>query len=326
MGSPSRTIGFWLTVGAALPGLAAAACFGPGYDPGLGPLSFRSQGPGQVLRLTPIPRAPEVLGPGEREFRAVTAVSSVYARERLFHIDMHLADTRVALAAGLGSCWDLELGLDERAIVNAHLDDISLGFHGLFGFDNAGHDEAERNTTDVDFPAYDVHLGEGDRGPFSRSLEVTLTRLLGARTPHAPAIAASLTVREELLEESAGTDLGLGLSLGQALGRNLLYLDFSYIWFGSKRYLGIPLEAQQFAAMTAFEWRRGEDFSWLAQYLYTEGVMKNLGDLDEPAHEIHLGAKWRWRVITAEAALIENIITYNNSPDFGLAFGIKAPF
>jgi hypothetical protein len=54
--------------------------------------------------------------------------------------------------------------------------------------------------------------------------------------------------------------------------------------------------------------------------------MKNLGALDEPAHEIHLGAKWRGGRVTAEAALIENIITYNNSPDFGFAFGLKVPF
>jgi hypothetical protein len=305
---------------------AAGNCPGPGYAPGLGPLSFRSQGPGQVLRLTPIPRAPEVLAAGQREFRANAALSSVYARDARFYIDMHLADTRAAVATGLGNCWDLELAVDQRAIVNAYLDDITLTFHRLFQFENSGHDDAPRNTTDVRFPEYGVHLDEGDRGAFSRSVEVTLNHLLRPRTPHWPATAVSLIVRHETLEKDGGTDLGAGVSLGQKVGDNRVYADLTYIWFGSNRYLGIPLEKQQFAGMLAYEWRRGEGFSWLAQYLYTDGVMKNVGALDEPAHEVHLGAKWGIGRFTAEAALIENIITYNNSPDFGFAFGLKAPF
>jgi hypothetical protein len=275
-----------------------------------------------------MPRAPEVLPAGAHEFRAGSAVSSIYATDSDYHINMNLADTRVGLAVGLGQCWDVELALAERSIVQAHLDQLTFAFHRAFGYSDSGHQQ-EAGHINVDIPEYGVHLDDGDMGPFSRSAELTLTRLLWARSARAPAAAVSFMARRELLEQRGDapeTDVGVGLSLGQTAGRDRVYGDLTYIWFGANRYLGIPLEAHQLAAALVYEWPRSDDFSWLAQYLYTTGVMQHLGALDEPSHELQLGAKWRYEAVEIEAALIENVIVYNNGPDYGLALGLKIPF
>jgi hypothetical protein len=61
--------------------------------------------------------------------------------------------------------------------------------------------------------------------------------------------------------------------------------------------------------------------------LVTEGLAGDLGDLSDPSHEITLGAKRE--IITGtviELGLIENIIAFGNSPDFGLRLGIMTRF
>jgi hypothetical protein len=65
----------------------------------------------------------------------------------------------------------------------------------------------------------------------------------------------------------------------------------------------------------------------MVQYLFTEGVAEDLGDLSSPSHEITLGAKWEVIQGTVlEFGLIENVITLGNSPDFGIHFGITSRF
>lgn len=293
----------------------------------LGPLSLRSQSPGQALRLTPVARSADVIPEGKHEFQAVYTVTSIYASDTGYYLDFHLADKQIALSSGLGNCWDMEIAWGERALVNAYLDDITLTFHRLFGYSNSGQDEVERNDTTIDIPGYGIHRTEEDRGIFSRSVALTLKHRFDHHEERYPSLSTSLQVRHETEETSGnGTDLGLGIHLGKDIGEDYIHANFNYVWFGSNRYLGLPLKDRQFSYMLGYEWRETERFSWLAQYLYSQGVMKHLGGLSEPARELHLGAKWRWRNAVAELALIENVVTYNNSPDFGFALGLTLPF
>ena len=67
--------------------------------------------------------------------------------------------------------------------------------------------------------------------------------------------------------------------------------------------------------------------SLLIQYLVSEGVAEDLGEISKPSHEVTLGWKGEVRKGTVvEVGLIENVITYDNSPDFGVHAGFTQRF
>jgi hypothetical protein len=75
------------------------------------------------------------------------------------------------------------------------------------------------------------------------------------------------------------------------------------------------------------EWRFTPWMSLLIQYLVSEGVAEDLGEISKPSHEVTLG--WKGEVkkgTVVEVGLIENVITYGNSPDFGIHLGVKHRF
>lgn len=301
---------------------------------GLGPIMIRSESPAQSLRLTPMPRDPNLLCPGEHEFRVMANAVSIWARELGAHpylLDFHMLDTRVAVGGGLARGWSYELAYNDRRLVDAGLDGITFAFHDLFGYENSGHDAAPRNDIRISIPEYGVEMTPEEYELYVRSLELTLSRQLIA--PHAvlPTTAVSLTVRKapdgESPFEQGDVDYGLELNLAKRFGRNHVYTNLGYTWFGTDRFNAVPLERQQFTGMIAYEWRVTPDQSLLAQYLYSEAVIAaELGGLSEPSHEIYLGYKWRLEKAVLELGLVENIVNYNNSPDFGIATGLVYKF
>ncbi len=67
--------------------------------------------------------------------------------------------------------------------------------------------------------------------------------------------------------------------------------------------------------------------SLVLQYLGSEGVATDLGPFSETANEVTLG--WKGEIRPAgvlEFGLIENIVTFDNSPDFGFHLGYTQRF
>lgn len=59
--------------------------------------------------------------------------------------------------------------------------------------------------------------------------------------------------------------------------------------------------------------------SFVLQYLGSQDVAKNLGVSSDTSNEIVFG--WKWEVQEAgvlEIGLLENIVSFDNSPDFGV--------
>jgi len=299
-------------------------------EEGFGPLTVRSESPMQALRLTPLRRAPILPGEGVTRFTAMANLSSIWAKTPEYQIDAHIADARLAVTHGFAPDWTWEVALNERHTVNAHLDGLSLAFHDLFGIDQNGRDEVPRNDTRISFPGYGLEMEE--RGVFSRSLEVTLTRKLRDHRGPGPALALSGTVRYEMLDDGplpqGGTDVAVQLSLAQKLGaRTRLYADFAHIEFGEDSFRAlIPLDSRQNTAMLAHEWRRKDTQAFLVQYLYAEGAVSDLGELSKPSHELVFGYKWLRPSGLWEFAMTENIINFNNSPDVGFTLAFSADF
>lgn len=61
----------------------------------------------------------------------------------------------------------------------------------------------------------------------------------------------------------------------------------------------------------------------ILQYLFNEGAMLS-GPVSRSAHEVTVGSRFRLSDRTSlDIGLVENIINYDNGPDFGVHFGIS---
>ena len=294
----------------------------------LGPLMVRSQSPAQALRLVPMPSYPRRLKPGYNEIQASYTVSSIWARESgLYFLDFQMADTRIGLLHGLHNGWSVEWAINQRQTLNAHLDGITLAFHNAFGIDQNGRDKVPKNDIRIQIPPYGIDLDRSDAGVFTRGVELTANKLLYRGTRSLPAFSTSFTMRYETHDGATSNrgeiDTSAQFAVSKKFGADHAYANFTYTHFGSDHFMTVPLRSNQFSGMLAYELSTAPNRAFLVQYLYSQGVVPELGELSKPSHEIHLGYKWRFERSVAQLGLIENIINLNNSPDFGLTFGLN---
>ena len=293
----------------------------------LGPLNIRSMSPGQALRLAPMPRSPYGLPQGETEVQFNIAGASVFLQSpNEYLIDFNFTDTRIAVNHGFGNGWSAELSFNDRRIVNLNLDEVVEGFHDVFGIDQNGRDE-NLSQSRVEFPLSSVSLGKEINGIFSQTVGITVQKVLIDKSVSWPALAVIFnssieTLNDGVIEEGA-VDYALQLSLAQKKSTGYLYANLSYSKFGSNKTLAvIPLSDKQFSGMFGYEFTMEANEAFIVQYLFSEGVLEDLGALADVSHEIHLGYKWRTERNIFELGLVENIINFDNGPDVAFTFGV----
>jgi hypothetical protein len=302
---------------------------------GYGPLNLYSQSPFQSLRLGIRPRTPSTLGRGDREFRATATWVNTWANGDDYFLDFESLQTALAFGYGITDTLQIEAEVQQRDRFGGVMDPFVQGFHDLFGIDQGGRDEVTHGefSFDLDAPGGpSVSLTSADRGTFSRGVQVALQHNVTCGTARAPAFSYSLTSRLETLDSgdlsgASDVDVGLSVALARRVKHFYFYGTLGYAWFGSDRFRGIPIEDSQWTILAAAEWRFRADQSFLLQYLVTEGLVPGFGPFADDSHEITVG--WKWEVVSktlVEVGLIENLISFDNSPDFGLHAGVVRRF
>lgn len=309
---------------------------------GYGPLSLRSQSPFQSLRLGLLPRTPSTIARGQHQLRVDVAWANTWANDHgtfdpaggdlgLYLLDFESLDVGIAWAYGLRDTIQIELELEQRRHFGGVLDGFIESFHDLFGISQAGRDLFPRDQTNIWIDFFDDRppialLGPDAAGTVSRSLLATFQHNVTCGTATWPALAWAVTLRSSLGNPSGlegdTFDIGLSAAAARRFGDLHVYLTFGFAWYGSDSVHGIDLKSTQASLLAAAEWRFAPRMSLLLQYLATDGVATDLGVFSETSHEIVLG--WKWEVVDAgvvEVGLIENIIEFNNSPDFGVHVG-----
>jgi hypothetical protein len=310
----------------------ASICFS---HVGYGPLNLSSQSPFQALRLGIRPRTPSTLGRGQREFRALATWVNIWANGDDYFLDFEMLQTAFAFTYGISDTLQVEFEIQQRDRFGGEMDGLVQGFHDLFGIDQDGRDQVPRNQFTFDLsPAGgpNVSLDSGDRGTFSRSLQVSLQHNVTCGTARAPAFSYSVTSRLETadagdLQGGGDVDLGASGSLARRVKHFYFYGTLGYAWFGRDEFRGLKLKDTQYTIMAAVEWRIRATHSFVLQYLRTEGLVADFGPFTDDSHEVTLGWKWEARPrMVIEVGLIENLIAFDNSPDFGIHVGLVRRF
>ena len=299
----------------------------PYWQGTLGPLTIHSLAPVQSFRLTPVPRSPYGLPEGQTEIQFNIAAASIYIKEvGKYFMDFHFTDTRLAINHGFANNWSAQFSIIERRITNAHLDQLTLNFHDLFGLDQDGRTEVPKNDTRIQIDEFGIDLGKQIRGDYSQTLGISIHKVLIDKSESWPAVAININMSYELLNDGImdkGTiDYGVQFSAAQKYNSGYAYANISFTHFDSNQALGIALKNNQTSGMLGYEYKVDDNESLILQYLFTEGAVKNLGALSDYSNEVHIGYKWRTDSYLWEVGFVENIINFDNGPDVAFTFGV----
>ena len=311
---------------------ARAVCFS---HVGYGPLNVSSQSPAQILRLGLSPRTPSTLAKGQFELRWTEAAVNVFAqRENDFRLDYLTINSVLSLSYGITDTFQVGLEYSDVTRTNSVLDPIVDGFHDAFGLGDSGRDDFPSGDNIIELaPKNGVSINSDSSGSEARDLRLTLQHNLTCGSASMPAISFALDLgfhaggRAQLRGDNPWS-VSFSTALARRFGQGFYtYAGLGYAWHGLDQARGLPLEDSQWSGMLAFEWRYGAKSSWVLQYLLSEGVAKDRDPFDKPTNEINIG--WKREIAEGtvfEIGLIENIIEVDNSPDFGLHFGLQYRF
>jgi hypothetical protein len=303
---------------------------------GYGPLNLPSQAPGQVLRLGIAPHTPSTLTKGQLEVGVTESLVNVFNyREDDFRLDYGTLNSVLSVAYGVTDTVLVEFEYSDLSRFDSILDPVTTAYHDLVGVGDAGREQ---------FPEGDNALflrGEGGNadinntttGSIARDFGLTVQHNLTCGTDILPAMSYALTARHHTGGKSdliGNSPWSFGVSLAASrrfYDEFYAYAAVSYASHGMDRWNGIALKKTQLSGVFAMEWRFDPQVAFLLQYVLSEGVARERSPFNENAHEIGIGWKWEaTRGTLWEFGLIENAVTADNSPDFGLHVGFKHRF
>lgn len=305
------------------------------YNYGLGKFNIRSQSPAQSLRLTLPLLIPGDIKPGWETQLGLTW-SNVWASGPEYLLDYEMLDTVVTLAYGFNTRFGLALQFENRHYFGGAMDGLIEGFHDLFGIDQNGRDQVPKNGNVI--KRFDPKTGQLlSEMPADELDNNGIDLLLNYNLTHGTKIWPSvnmfgvirygLTCPKICLNDHP-LDFGFGFGFAKRWSKRwLTYVSLGYTMYESRETTAAPgvkpieYENNAYTGLFSLAWNYTPTVAIIAQYLYSQAVIKNIQGVDEASHEVQMGFKWKTKYGLMEFAFTENIITMGNSPDFGLHGG-----
>lgn len=321
--------------------LAAAALLAPCAVPlpaldtggGLGPLRIPSQSPGQSLRLGLVPRTPSDLAAGQWEAFAGATWANVWAYKPEYQLDYEVLSQELMLAHAPATGWRLEGALIVRTTFGGAMDGFIQGFHDAFNLGQGGRDQVPRGRTVIRIAPTasqpGVLLADDDlEGVSEVHARLTVQRHLLCCSARWPSLAVAATVQAPLTASDAyaGGDLDAALDAiaAQRLGRLHAYATLTCTRYGAERIHGVRVHRSVWSGLAALEGRLGARWSLVLQYLASQGIAPDYHVFSRPSHELTGGFKVRLgERAVAEVGALENLVTFDNSPDFGVHAALR---
>lgn len=303
----------------------------PAIEDPLGPLALRSRSPFQMLRLSLTPRIPNFLKKGEWSLQETVTWTNLWAyRPDMYRIDGEITRSATTLSWGFDD-W-LQLGVEFGVFgkSNGFADSFIEDFHETFHLGNARREEFPRN----DFA---IHLVRPNGSIFEvrdvdpriapEDMIVYAEAPLLEETATSPRLSLGLQLklpisRSEIYDGDRVVP-GLYLSACRRFEDVIVYAAAGAAYHGADEFANIELRPLQGTVLLATEFRVSPQVSLIVQYLLSTGAAREFGEFTRPSNELSFGFKWAVdRRLLFEWALLENLFYFDNSPDFGMHFGI----
>jgi hypothetical protein len=300
---------------------------------GLGLFQSASMSPIPSLRTGFAPRLPSSIAGGEFELRVNEDWATVLSTHDEWVIDYDVLRTNLALSWGLSDRLRLDADYETATRTSGTLDTFIIAFHRTFNLALENRRQYQNHPQTLQIQPRDggspVMIDKSDPQPFQQAFLVGGQYSLVPGDDEVPAVAVSLTLRRVLTpgDVTLGSpiDVGASLSLAKSLGPLNFYVGASAAWFGQEELSGLPLRGLMWSGIAGVEARCFPWMSVTGQYLITSGGVDALSHLSRPSHEITAGFKWDLSGgVLLELGVIENILDFYNSPDFGVHFGMAA--
>jgi hypothetical protein len=306
------------------------------YNYGLGKIDLRSQSPAQSLRFTLPLLIPGDIQPG-CGLHIANTWTNVWAAESEYILDYEMSETLVTFTYGFNERFGVSIEFENRNYFGGHMDGLIQGFHDLFGIDQEGRDDVSKNRKVIQRfdPNTRQMLSETSAEDLENNGVVFLMNYtLTYGTKIWPAANVFGAVRyalscADLCRDNHPVDAGFGLGLAKRWSKRwYTYASLGYTHYESRDprepapgVTPMDFENNALTGLFVLSWDYTPRFAILAQYLYSGPSITNIDGLDEASHEVHFGFKWETKYGMLEFAIIENVITMSNSPDFGLHGG-----
>ena len=267
--------------------------------------------------------------------------TNVWAQETDYLMDYETAQVHAGISRGFSPVWGMALVYDQRRFFSGGLDSLIQETHELLGIDQNHRDEYPRNRAIIEL--FDKATGASiDRFSPDRLNNSGLNLIVNGNLGRVGSLFSAVNLygvarlpleSPEILDASGGFETGLGLGISRRWGKTLATTALlGYTAYRDTRYTGaacdtVSFENHQITAMAAAAWQVRPWISLQGQYLYTSPSIKGIQGLDKAAHEVRMGATCRLsRHHLLTIAFVENIITMDNSADFGLHLSLQQRF
>ncbi|HNX50899.1 MAG TPA: DUF3187 family protein [Thermoanaerobaculaceae bacterium] len=299
---------------------------------GLGPLILRSQSPLNLLRLSPTPITPVTVPAGEWVASLMTGWNNYFDYDPTrYLIDAETVRLAFGGIYGVSSRTDLSIEVPLAYRGGGVMDGFIEGFESSLGVSNRERLRFPRNQFLIRIVGPDGVILQRRGAASGWGLEdvvLGLRHQLARGSETSPSIVASVTAklpwgREDALRSTGGVDYGISLAVGQRLrSRFHLYATAMLMRYAETDLVGIELKRSQVALFAAVEFRKSTRTSYLLQAMTVSPSARDYGGFSRPTYEITAGVKKVLsRDLMLEAAFLENLFVFDNSPDFGVHVG-----
>lgn len=292
---------------------------------GLGPLTQSSQSPAAIFRLSHPVGVPAVLPAGRWEVMSQGDWANYFCKSQdKYFLDFESLRWRLGVAYGLDGRTQLNVSTSASYQGGGILDGFIEGFERSVGAINEDRRRAPRDRYLLRVRGEDGvvrELGGQDSGWHVECFSLGLVRQLLPGSSTTPSLTASLAVKLPIAQEvwgrpENGVDVGIGLHVGQRLGRFHLYSSLGAVRFQNTRMLGVRLLRYQLSFINSVEYRATPATSLIAQVLVSGPVAYHFGEFSDRAREVAVGFKHVFnRHFLLEVSVVENILVFSNSAD-----------
>lgn len=254
-------------------------------------------------------------------------------RDSVFLVDGETHRVTIGLHRGLGGHVEIGVDIPVTTIGGGSTDAIVESVHHALRIGNAGRNALSQNTETV-YVRTPGFLYVRDRsagyalGDVALTAKYELSRMEDDKLSIAVAGSVELpTGQAATLDGSGSVDAGARLIVGRNLGGGRLNASFGVLRLGANTTLGLR---SQVLITNTLGYSHGvtDVTAFVTQITISETPFRQykMPELSRRSYQLSIGAQHAMRGFILHGAFIENVVTFENSADAGLQWGISRRF